>query len=56
MDQEITQFNTSLDSKIEQKINVRKEKLIKDQTLVSDLGFPLKKRDDGVNSLHNSRC
>lgn len=50
VNQEITQFNTSLDGKIEQKIKTRKEKLIKDQTLVSDLGFPLKKREDSVNT------
>lgn len=50
VNQEIYQFNTSLDSKIEQKIKARKEKLIKDQTLVSDLGFPLMKREDNINS------
>lgn len=50
VNQDISQFNSSLDSKIEQKIKTRREKLIKDQNLISDLGFPLKKREDSVNT------
>ena len=50
VNQEISQFNNSLEDKIEQRIKTRKEKLIKDQNLVSDLGFPLKKREDRVNT------
>lgn len=50
VDLEVSQFNNSLDDKIEQKIKKRKEKLIRDQELVSDLGFPLKKRKDSTNT------
>lgn len=39
------QFNQELSSKIRTRIEVRKEKLLNDQDLVSSLGFKLRKRD-----------
>ncbi|MBI2647410.1 hypothetical protein HYW99_02945 [Candidatus Woesearchaeota archaeon] len=50
VNQEITQFNNSLDGNIEHKIKTRKDKLIKDKNLVSELGFPLKKRKDSIDT------
>ena len=47
---EIEPFNNSLSDKIEQKIESRKEKLLKDNNLVSDLGYPLKKRENSINT------
>ena len=43
INKDITQFNSGLDSVIEQKIGSRRDKLDKDKKLVSDLGYPLKK-------------
>lgn len=39
-------FNDSLEQKVRSKINTRREKILKDQGLVSELGFPLRKRND----------
>ena len=50
VNQEITHFNNSLDGNIEHKIKTRKDKLIKDKNLVSELGFPLKKRKDSIDT------
>lgn len=43
---DFTPFNESLKEKAKTLINSRRDKLLKDQGLVSSLGFPLKKRDD----------
>lgn len=50
VNQEVSQFNNSLNAKIEQKIKTRKDKLVKDQSLISELGFPLRKREDAANT------
>jgi hypothetical protein len=43
---DVSPFNASVRGKAKQRIETRREKLIKDQGLVSGLGFPLRKRDD----------
>lgn len=43
---DINHFNNELTQKIRQRIEWRKDKILKDQGLVSSLGFPLKKRED----------
>ena len=50
IDIEITQFNSELDSRTEREIRFRRDKLIKDKKFVSDLGYPLKKREDRMNT------
>lgn len=47
---DVTPFNNSLRDKIRNRIENRREKLIKDQGLVSSLGFPLKERDDAART------
>ena len=39
-------FNTSLDSRVRQRLAARRTKLLNDQGMVSALGFPLKQRDN----------
>ncbi len=43
-------FNSELRQNIENRIKTRKEKLLKDQGLVADLGVPLRKRDDALTT------
>lgn len=43
---DITQFNENLLKEIETKVKLRREKLLKDRALVTNLGFPLRKRKD----------
>lgn len=43
---DISPFNTSIRQKAKQKIEARREKLLKDQGLVASLGFPLKRHAD----------
>jgi hypothetical protein len=44
--QDIKLFNDSLRTKIRQRLEARRDKLFKDQGLVSALGFPLRRRQD----------
>jgi len=44
--QDIKLFNDSLRTKIRQRLETRRDKLLKDQGLVSALGFPLRRRQD----------
>ena len=44
------EFNRSLPSQIEDKINERKNRLIRHNTLASKLRFPLKEREDSTNT------
>jgi len=39
-------YNNDLRSLIESRINTRREKLLRDQNMVADLGFPLRRRED----------
>lgn len=39
-------YNSEIRQNAEARINGRREKLLKDQNMVADLGFPLRKRDD----------
>lgn len=43
---DVSQFNAVLRDKIRQRIENRRQKLLKDQDLVASLGFPLRKRKD----------
>ncbi len=43
---DVSQFNASLREKARQRIESRRQKLLKDQGLVASLGFPLKRRSD----------
>ena len=48
--QEIDKFNRSLSDQTEIKIKERKDKLIGYDALASELGFPLKRREDSTNT------
>lgn len=39
-------YNSEIRQNAEGRINARREKLLKDQSMIADLGFPLRKRDD----------
>lgn len=39
-------YNSEIRQNAEARINARREKLLKDQNMVADLGFPLRKRED----------
>jgi hypothetical protein len=41
----INQFNNSFGNEVSQRINQRREKLLKDQGLAASLGFPMRKRE-----------
>jgi len=43
---DVSQFNASLRDKARQRIEARRQKLLKDQGLVASLGFPLRRRSD----------
>jgi len=43
---DVSQFNASLRDKTRQKIEARRQKLLKDQGLVASLGLPLRRRSD----------
>lgn len=49
-EKEILEFNNSLSGKVKAKIEARREKLIADQSIVSLLGFPLKKRTNSLKT------
>lgn len=46
VENDLNHFNNELPQKIRQRAEWRKDKILKDQGLVSSLGFPLKKRED----------
>lgn len=50
VNQEVSNYNSSITSYIESIIEKRKSTLLKNSDLVSDLGFPLKKRKDSKNT------
>lgn len=43
---DVSIYNSEIRQNAEARINARREKLLKDQNMVADLGFPLRKRDD----------
>ena len=43
---DISPFNTSVGGKARQRIDARREKLLKDQGMAASLGFPMRKRND----------
>lgn len=47
---DISPFNATIRQKAKQKIETRREKLLKDQGLVSNIGFPLKRREDALQT------
>lgn len=46
VESDVSRFNSSLRSKVRERIEARRQKLLKDQRLVAALGFPLRKRED----------
>ncbi|MBC7350162.1 MAG: hypothetical protein H5U05_09340 [Candidatus Aminicenantes bacterium] len=50
INEEVSRFNNSLRDKARQKIDFRRQKLLKDQGLVESLGFPLRKRPDAIET------
>ncbi len=48
--QDVQGWNSSLEDKARQKINFRKEKLLKGRGLVASLGFKMKKNEDGMST------
>lgn len=46
IEHDVSTFNSSLRDKARQRIDTRRQKLLKDQGLVAALGFPLRKRED----------
>ncbi len=43
---DVSIYNSEIRQNAEARLNARREKLLKDQNMVADLGFPLRKRDD----------
>jgi hypothetical protein len=50
IDPMVSEFNASIRDRARKHIQTRREKLLKDQGLVSALGFPLRKRDDAPST------
>jgi len=46
IESDVSQFNSTIRGKVRQQIEVRRQKLLKDQGLVAALGFPLRRRED----------
>ena len=46
IEKDVTPFNVQLKGKVDGRITSRREKLIKDQGLAANLGFPMRRRDD----------
>ena len=60
---DVAPFNESLRAKAKQRIEHRREKLLKDQGMVSQLGYPLRRREDAPrtytvpsSSAQTARC
>lgn len=47
---DVSKFNTSLEAKARKRIEDRRQKLLRDQKLVENLGFPLKQRNDAPHT------
>lgn len=45
-----TEFNSTIRDKIRQRIEQRRDKLLKDQSMTSTLGFPLRKRESAMET------
>ena len=50
VEQDITPFNSSVREKASQGIRSRREKILKDRDLVTEIGFPLRHRQDALNT------
>lgn len=50
IDSTVSSFNASLRAKARQRIEARRDKLLRDQGLVASLGFPLRRREDAPHT------